>query len=175
MPYSSLPACPQASRAPPAPSSWEAAPQLGQLSAGPVPPQGVTEGYNGTIFAYGQTGSGKSFTMQGLPDPSSQRGIIPRAFEHVFESVQVGASRREGPGLGSGPEGSPRGTSGPRAPLTAGRLTARISWSPKRWGGGENLKLRKCTSQFRASLLPFLDFTTLLSISRGYDDPENWS
>ncbi|XP_012860745.1 kinesin-like protein KIF17 [Echinops telfairi] len=26
--------------------------------------------------------------MQGLPDPSSQRGIIPRAFEHIFESVQ---------------------------------------------------------------------------------------
>ncbi|KAM6216943.1 kinesin-like protein KIF17 [Rhynchocyon petersi] len=50
--------------------------------------EGVTEGYNGTIFAYGQTGSGKSFTMQGLPEPSSQRGIIPRAFEHIFESVQ---------------------------------------------------------------------------------------
>ncbi|XP_043300572.1 kinesin-like protein KIF17 isoform X2 [Cervus canadensis] len=50
--------------------------------------EGVTEGYNGTIFAYGQTGSGKSFTMQGLPDPACQRGIIPRAFEHVFESVQ---------------------------------------------------------------------------------------
>ncbi|XP_075850784.1 kinesin-like protein KIF17 isoform X3 [Microcebus murinus] len=50
--------------------------------------EGVTEGYNGTIFAYGQTGSGKSFTMQGLPEPSSHRGIIPRAFEHVFESVQ---------------------------------------------------------------------------------------
>uniref|UniRef100_A0A5F9CE71 Kinesin-like protein n=1 Tax=Oryctolagus cuniculus TaxID=9986 RepID=A0A5F9CE71_RABIT len=38
--------------------------------------EGVTEGYNGTIFAYGQTGSGKSFTI----------GIIPTAFEHVFES-----------------------------------------------------------------------------------------
>ncbi|XP_072831319.1 kinesin-like protein KIF17 isoform X5 [Vicugna pacos] len=50
--------------------------------------EGVTEGYNGTIFAYGQTGSGKSFTMQGLPDPPCQRGIIPRAFEHIFESVQ---------------------------------------------------------------------------------------
>uniref|UniRef100_A0A2K5E3Q3 Kinesin-like protein n=1 Tax=Aotus nancymaae TaxID=37293 RepID=A0A2K5E3Q3_AOTNA len=50
--------------------------------------EGVTEGYNGTIFAYGQTGSGKSFTMQGLPEPPSQRGIIPRAFEHVFESIQ---------------------------------------------------------------------------------------
>ncbi|KAM6174113.1 kinesin-like protein KIF17 [Erethizon dorsatum] len=50
--------------------------------------EGVTEGYNGTIFAYGQTGSGKSFTMQGLVDPPCQRGIIPRAFEHVFESVQ---------------------------------------------------------------------------------------
>lgn len=50
--------------------------------------EGVTEGYNGTIFAYGQTGSGKSFTMQGVLDPPSQKGIIPRAFEHLFESVQ---------------------------------------------------------------------------------------
>ncbi|ROI16315.1 Kinesin-like protein KIF17 [Anabarilius grahami] len=50
--------------------------------------EGVTEGYNGTIFAYGQTGSGKSFTMQGVLDPPSQRGIIPRAFEHIFETIQ---------------------------------------------------------------------------------------
>ncbi|NWX17648.1 KIF17 protein, partial [Aegotheles bennettii] len=50
--------------------------------------QGVTEGYNGTIFAYGQTGSGKSFIMQGIMDPSTQKGVIPRAFEHIFESVQ---------------------------------------------------------------------------------------
>ncbi|XP_061793784.2 kinesin-like protein KIF17 [Nerophis lumbriciformis] len=50
--------------------------------------EGVTEGYNGTIFAYGQTGSGKSFTMQGVAEPSAQRGIIPRAFEHIFESIQ---------------------------------------------------------------------------------------
>uniref|UniRef100_A0A3B4V3N8 Kinesin-like protein n=1 Tax=Seriola dumerili TaxID=41447 RepID=A0A3B4V3N8_SERDU len=50
--------------------------------------EGVTEGYNGTIFAYGQTGSGKSFTMQGVSEPAAQRGVIPRAFEHVFESIQ---------------------------------------------------------------------------------------
>ncbi|NXM66577.1 KIF17 protein, partial [Serilophus lunatus] len=50
--------------------------------------QGVTEGYNGTIFAYGQTGSGKSFTVQGALGPSSQKGIVPRAFEHIFESIQ---------------------------------------------------------------------------------------
>ncbi|XP_051493331.1 kinesin-like protein KIF17 isoform X2 [Apus apus] len=50
--------------------------------------EGVTEGYNGTIFAYGQTGSGKSFTMQGIMEPPTQKGIIPRAFEHIFESVQ---------------------------------------------------------------------------------------
>ncbi|XP_034550917.1 kinesin-like protein KIF17 isoform X2 [Notolabrus celidotus] len=50
--------------------------------------EGVTEGYNGTIFAYGQTGSGKSFTMQGVPEPAGQRGVIPRAFEHIFESIQ---------------------------------------------------------------------------------------
>lgn len=52
--------------------------------------QGVMEGYNGTIFAYGQTDSEKSFTMQGVTDPSSQKGIIPRASEHLFGSVQVG-------------------------------------------------------------------------------------
>eukprot|EP00923_Selenidium_pygospionis_P029390 GHVN01052374.1.p1 GENE.GHVN01052374.1~~GHVN01052374.1.p1 ORF type:complete len:680 (+),score=85.29 GHVN01052374.1:974-3013(+) len=39
------------------------------------------EGYNGTIFAYGQTGSGKTYTMQGL---ETERGIIPRAIEHLF-------------------------------------------------------------------------------------------
>ncbi|XP_022255659.1 osmotic avoidance abnormal protein 3-like [Limulus polyphemus] len=47
----------------------------------------VTEGYNGTVFAYGQTGCGKSFTMQGITNPSTQRGIIPRAFEHIFEAI----------------------------------------------------------------------------------------
>lgn len=47
------------------------------------------EGYNCTVFAYGQTGCGKSFSMQGVDSPSSQRGIIPRAFEHVFEAISV--------------------------------------------------------------------------------------
>ncbi|XP_069388640.1 kinesin-like protein KIF17 isoform X2 [Paralichthys olivaceus] len=50
--------------------------------------EGVTEGYNGTIFAYGQTGSGKSYTMQGVSEPAAQKGVIPRAFEHIFESIQ---------------------------------------------------------------------------------------
>lgn len=49
--------------------------------------QGVLEGYNGTVFAYGQTGCGKSFTMQGIPNPPTQRGIIPRSFEHIFEAI----------------------------------------------------------------------------------------
>lgn len=49
----------------------------------------MLEGYNGTVFAYGQTGCGKSFTMQGIEDPPSQRGVIPRAFEHIFESMAV--------------------------------------------------------------------------------------
>ena len=75
---------------------------LGQLSARLCSSsQGVTEGYNGTIFAYGQTGSGKSFTMQGLPDPACQRGIIPRAFEHIFESVRSPCAWRGGARPGS--------------------------------------------------------------------------
>ena len=50
---------------------------------------GVLEGYNGTIFAYGQTGCGKSYTMTGVVDPPEQNGIIPRAFEHIFEAATV--------------------------------------------------------------------------------------
>lgn len=50
---------------------------------------GVLEGYNGTVFAYGQTGCGKSFSMQGITDPPTQRGVIPRAFEHIFDAIQV--------------------------------------------------------------------------------------
>ncbi|KAL4224904.1 Kinesin-like protein kif17 [Mactra antiquata] len=56
--------------------------------------EGVTEGYNGTIFAYGQTGCGKSFTMQGISDPPTQRGIIPRAFDHIFETVTCADSTK---------------------------------------------------------------------------------
>jgi len=51
--------------------------------------EGVLEGYNGTVFAYGQTGCGKSFSMQGIPNPATQRGIIPRAFEHIFEAIDA--------------------------------------------------------------------------------------
>lgn len=54
----------------------------------------MLEGYNSTVFAYGQTGCGKSFTMQGVREPASQRGIIPRAFEHVFEAVAVDDKHR---------------------------------------------------------------------------------
>ena len=51
----------------------------------------VCEGYNGTVFAYGQTGCGKSFTMQGT---TGQRGMIPRAFEHIFEAVASDTSKK---------------------------------------------------------------------------------
>jgi len=56
--------------------------------------ESVMEGYNGTVFAYGQTGCGKLFTMQGVNDPPSQRGIIPRAFDHIFEAIQVADSTK---------------------------------------------------------------------------------
>ena len=29
--------------------------------------------------------------MQGVTEPAAQKGVIPRAFEHVFESIQVKA------------------------------------------------------------------------------------
>ncbi|CAM9150111.1 unnamed protein product, partial [Phaeothamnion confervicola] len=54
--------------------------------------EGVMEGYNGTIFAYGQTGCGKTHTMQGYNDPPDQRGVVPLAFDHVFENIKVATS-----------------------------------------------------------------------------------
>ncbi|XP_018561737.1 osmotic avoidance abnormal protein 3 isoform X2 [Anoplophora glabripennis] len=52
--------------------------------------ESVLEGYNATIFVYGQTGCGKSFTMEGIKsDDGSQKGVISRAFEHIFEAISV--------------------------------------------------------------------------------------
>nr|pir kinesin protein OSM-3 - Caenorhabditis elegans [Caenorhabditis elegans] len=49
--------------------------------------ENVIEGYNGTVFAYGQTGSGKTFSMQGIETIPAQRGVIPRAFDHIFTAT----------------------------------------------------------------------------------------
>ncbi|EGT33901.1 hypothetical protein CAEBREN_31227 [Caenorhabditis brenneri] len=49
--------------------------------------ENVIEGYNGTVFAYGQTGSGKTFSMQGVESIAAQRGVIPRAFDHIFTAT----------------------------------------------------------------------------------------
>ncbi|VEN53906.1 unnamed protein product [Callosobruchus maculatus] len=51
--------------------------------------ESVLEGYNATIFVYGQTGCGKSFTMEGVKDNIAQKGVISRAFEHIFEAISV--------------------------------------------------------------------------------------
>jgi kinesin family protein 15 len=53
-------------------------------------------GYNGTIFAYGQTGTGKTFTIHGTGTDCPEyeksehydvRGILPRCFEFIFNSI----------------------------------------------------------------------------------------
>jgi len=55
--------------------------------------QSVLEGYNGTIFAYGQTGAGKTHTMEGVNEPESLKGIIPNAFEHIFDHIALNGSK----------------------------------------------------------------------------------
>lgn len=50
-------------------------------------------GYNCCVMCYGQTGSGKSFTQTGGIQSYSQRGLMPRALESIFQRVQEDASR----------------------------------------------------------------------------------
>ncbi|KJH48031.1 kinesin motor domain protein [Dictyocaulus viviparus] len=47
----------------------------------------VLNGFNGTIFAYGQTGTGKTYTMEGIPSISDERGVIYNCFEHIFQHI----------------------------------------------------------------------------------------
>uniref|UniRef100_A0A803TK80 Kinesin-like protein n=1 Tax=Anolis carolinensis TaxID=28377 RepID=A0A803TK80_ANOCA len=50
-------------------------------------------GYNGTIMCYGQTGAGKTYTMTGMTESYLNRGIIPRAIQQVFKSVEEHGSQ----------------------------------------------------------------------------------
>ncbi|EHA8587297.1 kinesin-like protein KIN-14H [Cocos nucifera] len=50
--------------------------------------QSALDGYKVCIFAYGQTGSGKTYTMMGKPEPSEQKGLIPRSLEQIFQTSQ---------------------------------------------------------------------------------------
>ncbi|POM67981.1 Kinesin-like protein [Phytophthora palmivora] len=50
------------------------------------------DGYNATVFAYGQTGSGKTYTMGNefaATVALTERGVIPRVIENVFERVKA--------------------------------------------------------------------------------------
>ena len=42
------------------------------------------------MFAYGQTGTGKTHTMVGKPTDPELKGIIPRAFDHIFTAIDAG-------------------------------------------------------------------------------------
>ena len=55
----------------------------------------VLKGYNGTIFAYGQTGTGKTFSMEGIRNIPDLRGIIPNAFQHIFDHVKIAGSETQ--------------------------------------------------------------------------------
>ena len=45
------------------------------------------DGFNGTIIAYGQTGSGKTHTLFGDADSQSERGLVPRVFEFLWQKI----------------------------------------------------------------------------------------
>ncbi|XP_042328737.1 kinesin-like protein KIF3C [Sceloporus undulatus] len=91
---------PQAQHPPPPPptaktftfdAAFEGAGREGELyeeAARPVV-EAALRGVNGTLLCYGQTGTGKTYTMQGPPEEgqAEQRGLLPRAFEHLFTAI----------------------------------------------------------------------------------------
>jgi len=50
------------------------------------------EGYSSAIFAYGQTGTGKTTTIMGDKEPASERGLLPRILEDIFQRSEAEAS-----------------------------------------------------------------------------------
>jgi len=74
---------------------WESTQRAVYEDAAQAIVDSVLEGYNGTIFAYGQTGTGKTHTMEGSEGPETQ-GIIPNAFEHVFNAIGASVNRQVG-------------------------------------------------------------------------------
>ena len=49
----------------------------------------VFDGINCTLFCYGQTSSGKTFTMEGISNDVSLKGIIPRAMSFIFDKIKT--------------------------------------------------------------------------------------
>jgi kinesin family protein 6/9 len=47
----------------------------------------VMRGINATILAYGQTGAGKTYSMTGVPNSYTHRGLIPRCLGGIFQEV----------------------------------------------------------------------------------------
>jgi kinesin family protein 18/19 len=47
--------------------------------------EGITDGYNATVFAYGATGAGKTYTMLGK---LANQGIFGYAFEELFQNIK---------------------------------------------------------------------------------------
>ena len=57
-------------------------------------------GINSCCFAYGQTGSGKTYSIFG--EDGGKRGILPRAMEYLFQSIDSSAKTRK---VGNGKSG----------------------------------------------------------------------
>jgi len=50
--------------------------------------QQTLRGYNTTVLAYGQTGTGKTHTMEGDIEDAEGMGVIPRAMQSIFRTLE---------------------------------------------------------------------------------------
>ena len=51
------------------------------------------DGYNVSVIAYGQTGAGKTYTVVG--EPNGKHGVLPRAIEMVYATLDDRSAARE--------------------------------------------------------------------------------
>jgi len=57
--------------------------------------ESVFDGVNGCVMCYGQTGSGKTHTLSNMSKDPDQVGVMPRAFNRIFEYIDADAGTHQ--------------------------------------------------------------------------------
>jgi hypothetical protein len=67
--------------------------RLGRWQLGALPGWAAVAVSSRSTLVKRRAGTGKSFTMEGKEEPSELRGIIPQAFNYIFDTINQQSER----------------------------------------------------------------------------------